>query len=104
MDAKLHDYSEGAVTAGWYDGNTLVMEATFVYGSPYIFFEVFQASHRSRLGQMQPQVSAVSGMKVETALVSGLQSPEAEIISLLSVTQEPPLVTRKCSGHHHCAE
>jgi len=44
MEAKLLDYSEGAVTAGWYDGNTLVMEATFVYGSPYIFFEVHSGS------------------------------------------------------------
>lgn len=44
MEAKLHDYSEGAVTAGWYDGNTLVMEATFVYGSPYIFFDVYSGS------------------------------------------------------------
>lgn len=58
MDAKLHDYSEGAVTAGWYDGNTLVMEATFVYGSPYIFFEVFSG---------QPQIKtwpdATSGQR-----------------------------------------
>lgn len=44
MEAKLLDYSEGAITAGWYDGNTLVMEATFVYGSPYIFFEVYSGS------------------------------------------------------------
>ena len=58
MDAKLHDYSEGAVTAGWYDGNTLVMEATFVYGSPYIFFEVYSG---------QPQIKtwpdATSGQR-----------------------------------------
>ena len=44
MEAKLLDYSEGAITAGWYDGPTLVMEATFVYGSPYIFFEVYSGS------------------------------------------------------------
>ena len=31
MEAKLHDYSEGAVTAGWYDGNTLVC---LLYTSP----------------------------------------------------------------------
>ena len=44
MEAKLLDYSEGSVTAGWYDGPTLVMEATFVYGSPYIFFDVYSGS------------------------------------------------------------
>lgn len=44
MEAKLLDYSEGAITAGWYDGNTLVMEATLVYGSPYIFFQVHSGS------------------------------------------------------------
>ena len=44
MEAKLLDYSEGAITAGWYDGTVLVMEATFVYGSPYIFFEVHSGS------------------------------------------------------------
>ncbi len=40
MDVKLLDHSEGAITAGWYEGDTLIMEATFVYGSPYVFFEV----------------------------------------------------------------
>jgi hypothetical protein len=44
MEVKLLDYSEGAITAGWYDGTVLVMEATFVYGSPYIFFEVHSGS------------------------------------------------------------
>ena len=52
-------------TAGWYDGNTLVMEATFVYGSPYIFFEVYSGQPQIKTGPTQPQVSAVSGMKVE---------------------------------------
>ena len=44
MEAKLLDYSEGAVTVGWFDANALVMEATFVYGSPYIFFEVYSGT------------------------------------------------------------
>ena len=58
MDAKLLDYSEGAVTAGWYDGNTLVMEATFVYGSPYIFFEVYSGSP-----QIKTWPNATSGQR-----------------------------------------
>ena len=41
MDVKLLDYSEGAITAGWYEGDSLIMEATFVYGSPFVFFEVY---------------------------------------------------------------
>ena len=58
MDAKLLDYSEGAVTAGWYDGSTLVMEATFVYGSPYIFFEVYSGSP-----QIKTWANATSGQR-----------------------------------------
>ena len=44
MDVKLLDYSEGAITAGWFEGDSLIMEATFVYGSPYVFFEVFSGT------------------------------------------------------------
>jgi endo-1,3(4)-beta-glucanase len=44
MEAKLLDYSDGTVTAGWYDGQTLVMEATFVHGSPYLFFSVYSGT------------------------------------------------------------
>ncbi|NCG07474.1 MAG: DUF5011 domain-containing protein [Gammaproteobacteria bacterium] len=44
MDVKLLDYSEGAITAGWYEGDSLIMEATFVYGSPYVFFEVYSGT------------------------------------------------------------
>lgn len=42
MTTKLLDYSEGSVTAGWYNGNTLIMAATFLQGSPYVFFEVYE--------------------------------------------------------------
>ena len=41
MTTKLLDYSEGSVTAGWFDGASLIMEATFVQGSPYVYFEVY---------------------------------------------------------------
>ena len=44
MDVKLLDYSEGAITAGWYEGDSLIMEATFVYGSPFVFFEVYSGT------------------------------------------------------------
>ena len=44
MDVMLLDYSDGAVTAGWFDGDIAVMTATFVYGSPYIFFDVLSGS------------------------------------------------------------
>ena len=41
MDAYLKDYSDGSVTVLWKSGNTDVMEATFVHGSPYTFFKVY---------------------------------------------------------------
>ena len=44
MDVKLVDYSDGSVTAGWFDRDTAVMEATFTYGSPYVFFKLFSGS------------------------------------------------------------
>ena len=44
MDVKLLDYSEGAITAGWFEGDSLIMEATFVYGSPFVFFEVYSGA------------------------------------------------------------
>ena len=46
MTTKLLDYSEGSVSAGWYDGDTLVMDATFVHGSPYVYFEVYSGKPR----------------------------------------------------------
>ncbi|MEL0007931.1 MAG: immunoglobulin-like domain-containing protein, partial [Luminiphilus sp.] len=44
MDVKLLDYSEGAITAGWFEDDVLIMEATFVYGSPFVFFEVYSGT------------------------------------------------------------
>ncbi|WP_371375096.1 glycosyl hydrolase [Thalassotalea aquiviva] len=41
MDAMLKDYSDGSVTVAWFSGNTEVMEATFVHGSPYVYFKSF---------------------------------------------------------------
>ena len=40
------------VTAGWFDGDVLVMEATFVYGSPYVFFEVYEGSPVLKMGNL----------------------------------------------------
>ncbi|MFC6633223.1 glycosyl hydrolase [Microbulbifer taiwanensis] len=42
MDAYLKDYSDGSVTVQWRSGATPVMEATFVYGSPYVYFTALQ--------------------------------------------------------------
>ena len=44
MNAYLKDYSDGSVTTLWKSGNTDVMEATFVHGSPYVFFKVFDGN------------------------------------------------------------
>jgi len=42
LQAYLKDYSDGSVTIQWQDGNKMVMEATFVHGSPYAFFRVYR--------------------------------------------------------------
>ena len=44
MNAFLKDYSDGSVTVLWMSNDTEVMEATFVHGSPYIYFKVFDGS------------------------------------------------------------
>lgn len=40
MEAFLKDYSDGSVTVQWRSGATPVMEATFVYGSPFVYFDL----------------------------------------------------------------
>ncbi|MCS5587701.1 MAG: glycosyl hydrolase, partial [Porticoccaceae bacterium] len=44
LDAYAKDHSEGSVTVMWKSGNTDVMEATFVHGSPYIYFKAYQGN------------------------------------------------------------
>lgn len=44
MEAFLKDYSDGSVTVQWKSGSTVVMEATFVHGSPYVFFQALQGN------------------------------------------------------------
>ena len=42
LNAYLVDYSDGSVTVGWTTSNmTNIMWATFVHGSPYVYFTVF---------------------------------------------------------------
>ena len=42
MDAYLKDHSDGSVTVEWQSGGQAVMEATFVHGSPYVYFKAYQ--------------------------------------------------------------
>lgn len=44
MNAFLKDYSDGSVTVLWKSNDTDVMEATFVHGSPYTYFKVFDGT------------------------------------------------------------
>lgn len=44
LEAYLKDYSDGSVTVQWNSGNTPVMEATFVHGSPYAYFTVLKGN------------------------------------------------------------
>jgi endoglucanase Acf2 len=41
LEAYTKDFSEGSVTVLWKSGNTDVMEATFVHGSPYVYFKAY---------------------------------------------------------------
>lgn len=42
MDGYLKDHSDSSVTIEWQSGDTPVMQATFVHGSPFVFFEVYE--------------------------------------------------------------
>ena len=44
MEAYLKDFSDGSVTVQWNSGSTPVMEATFVHGSPYVYFTALQGN------------------------------------------------------------
>ena len=44
MDAFLKDHSDGSVTVQWKSGTTEVMDATFVHGSPYVYFKIHQGN------------------------------------------------------------
>ena len=44
MNAYLKDHSDGSVTVQWKSGSTAVMDATFVHGSPYVYFKVHQGN------------------------------------------------------------
>ncbi len=41
LQGYLKDHSDGSVTVEWQSNNIAVMEATFVHGSPYIYFKVY---------------------------------------------------------------
>ncbi|CZF81914.1 Glycosyl hydrolase family 81 [Grimontia celer] len=41
MQAYLKSHSDGAMSAEWWSGSTPVMEATFVHGSPYVYFKSY---------------------------------------------------------------
>jgi len=42
LKAYLKDFSDGSVNVQWQDENKMVMEATFVHGSPFVFFRAFR--------------------------------------------------------------
>ena len=44
LDAYLKDHSDGSVTVQWKSGSTAVMDATFVHGSPYVYFKVYEGN------------------------------------------------------------
>ncbi len=54
LDAYVYDHSDASVTVQWQDENKPVMRATFVHGSPYIFFKTFR-------GDIQIKTKAADG-------------------------------------------
>ena len=42
LDAYLKDSSDGSVTVEWQNTGQPVMEATFVHGSPYVYFKAYE--------------------------------------------------------------
>jgi endoglucanase Acf2 len=48
LEAYTKDHSAGSVTVLWKSGNTDVMEATFVHGSPYIYFKAYSGDFEIR--------------------------------------------------------
>ena len=44
LNAYLKDHSDGSVTVQWKSGDTAVMDATFVHGSPYAYFKVYEGN------------------------------------------------------------
>lgn len=42
LNAYLKDHSDGSVTIMWKSGDSDVMEATFVHGSPYAYFKAYK--------------------------------------------------------------
>jgi len=41
MEGYLKDHSDGSVTVEWQSGGQAVMQATFVHGSPYVYFKAY---------------------------------------------------------------
>jgi endoglucanase Acf2 len=48
LDAYTKDHSAGSVTVMWKSGDTDVMEATFVHGSPYVYFKAYSGNFEVR--------------------------------------------------------
>ena len=44
LNAYLKNHSDGSVTVQWQSGTTAVMDATFVHGSPYVYFKVYDGT------------------------------------------------------------
>ncbi|MDB9804670.1 glycosyl hydrolase [Porticoccaceae bacterium] len=44
LEAYAKDHSAGSVTVSWKSGDIEVMEATFVHGSPYVYFKAYSGN------------------------------------------------------------
>ncbi|NHN36932.1 glucan 1,3-beta-glucanase [Pseudomaricurvus alcaniphilus] len=64
LNAYLKDHSDGSVTVQWQDGVYPVMEATFVHGSPYVYFKAHQ-------GELVIRTKATDGPEKGTYYAQG---------------------------------
>ena len=42
MEAYLEHHSDGSMTVEWRQNEAAIMQATFVHGSPYVYFKAYQ--------------------------------------------------------------
>jgi hypothetical protein len=105
MDAYLKDHSDGSVTVEWQSGGQAVMEATFVHGSPYVYFKAHAGQLVVRTLRATVERRASSTTRA-TALASGPRSRAIATTSWSPGKGRRPLATPPATGdrRQQCCE
>lgn len=83
LSAFLKDYSDGSVTVQWKSGSTAVMEATYVHGSPHVYFTALQGNLEIRT---KASDSGEKGIFYQSGNTLGVWTNVAGIINNFLVT------------------